>query len=258
MDTTCFEDLFKRRAAEVLLDTILIVICFYGAYLLRFEGELSLATEKAIVLALPIVVATCLSMYFLAGIYRGQWRLISVSDVPSYALGVFGGAGISLAIVTLLTRFDNGHSRSAYIVFGILNFLAVVGSRLSFRLFDSVVHRNGLRAMAHDRKPILIYGAAKAGKILHEEITSNPETKDYVVLGFIEDDPNRVGRRLCGVPIKKGFDWISQTWNRPPEIWISSRFISDQQGRELAQHWNGQATVRRVHLQIDRIGSLTN
>src|SRR5262245_17286912 len=30
--------LYKRHAAEVLADTVLIVLCFYAAYLLRFEG----------------------------------------------------------------------------------------------------------------------------------------------------------------------------------------------------------------------------
>ena len=129
---------YKRRAAEVLLDTVLIVISFYGAYLLRFDGALPSSTEQAVMVALPLIVPSCLIVYFLSGMYRGQWRLISVSDVPCYALGVFGGAVLSLASVTLITRFPYGHSRSAYIIFGLLAFVAIVGSRLSFRLLDSV------------------------------------------------------------------------------------------------------------------------
>lgn len=244
---------YKRSAAEVLLDTVLIVICFYGAYLLRFDGLLSLSNKQAVVVALPLVVTSCLIAYFLAGIYRGQWRLISVSDVPSYALGVFGGAALSLAVVTLLTRFATGHSRSAYIIFGLLAFLAMVGSRLSFRLLDSVLAHNGSDAKRQGQKPVLIYGAAGAGKILHDEITSNPELQGYVVVGFIDDDPNLMGRRLCGIPVKNGSEWIRQAWNCTPEILISSRFISDQRAQALAQHWNGQARVRRVQLRLETI-----
>ena len=245
--------LYKRRAAEVVLDTTLIILCFYGAYLLRFEGVLSPLIHQAMVSALPIVVASCLVSFFVAGVYRGQWRLISVSDVPGYAIAVFGGAALSLAIVTLLARLSNGHSASAYIIFAVLLFIAVVGSRLSFRILESLVHQLTLRTSAHGRRPVLIYGAAQAGKVLYEEITSNPEVRNYVVLGFVDDDLNRVGRRLCGVPVKKGSEWIRQPWDRPPEIWISSRFISDQRAQELARHWNGQSRVCRVKLRVEAV-----
>ncbi|PWT71660.1 MAG: hypothetical protein C5B60_10650 [Chloroflexi bacterium] len=244
---------YKRRAAEVLLDTVLIVICFYGAYLLRFDGVLSSSTKLALMVSLPLIVPSCLTVYFLAGIYRGQWRLISVSDLPCYMFGVFGGAALSLATVTLVTRFPTGHSRSAYVIFGLLAFLGIVGSRLSFRLLDSVFAHNKSDAKDNGRKLILIYGAARAGKILHDEITSNPDLKGYVVIGFVDDDPDLTGRRLCGIPVKNGAEWKRQSWTGTPEIWISSKFISIEQAQALARHWNGLATVRRVHLSTETI-----
>jgi UDP-GlcNAc:undecaprenyl-phosphate GlcNAc-1-phosphate transferase len=244
---------YKRRAAEVLLDTVLVAICFYGAYLLRFDGELPSATQEALMVSLPLVVPSCLTMYFLAGIYRGQWRLVSVSDLPSYAFGVFGGAALSLAVVTLVTRFPSGHSRSAYAIFALLVLLTIVGSRLSFRLFDSVFAHNKSDAKHNGRKLVLIYGAARAGKILHDEIASNPDFKGYIVVGFIDHNPELTGHRLCGVPVKKEAEWIRQTWNRAPEIWISSKFISDAQGQALAQQWSDLVTVRRVHLRMEDV-----
>jgi UDP-GlcNAc:undecaprenyl-phosphate/decaprenyl-phosphate GlcNAc-1-phosphate transferase len=244
---------YKRRAAEVLLDTVLVVICFYGAYLLRFDGALPASTEQAVVVALPLIVPSCLIVYFLAGIYRGQWRLISVSDVPCYAFGVFGGAAVSLAVVTFITRFPNGHSRSAYVVFGLLTFIAIVGSRLSFRLLDAIFAHNRSGAEHNGRKLVLIYGAARAGKILHDEITSNPEFKGYSVIGFVDNAPDLNGRRLCGIPVRNELEWIRQNWDCAPEIWISSKFISDHQGQALAQKWNSSVTVRRVQLHMETV-----
>ena len=244
---------YKRRAAEVLLDTILIVITFYGAYLLRFDGVLPARTEQAVVVALPLVVASSLVVYFLAGIYRGQWRLISVSDIPSYAFGVFGASALSLAVVTFVTRFPDGHSRSAYVIFGLLAFVAVVGSRLSFRLLDSMFAHHLSDSGQNGRKVVLIYGAARAGKILHDEITSNPELRSFSVIGFVDNAPELNGRRLCGIPVRKESDWMRQTWNCPPEIWISSKFITDEQGQAFAQRWDGPVTIRRVQLQMETV-----
>jgi len=72
-------------------------------------------------------------------------------------------------------------------------------------------------------------------------------------VGFIDDDPNLMGRRLCGIPVKNGSEWIRQAWNCIPQIWISSQFISDQRAQALAQHWNGEAIVRRAELRLETI-----
>jgi FlaA1/EpsC-like NDP-sugar epimerase len=99
----------------------------------------------------------------------------------------------------------------------------------------------------------LIYGAARAGKILHDEITSNPELRSYSVIGFVDNAPELNGRRLCGIPVRKESDWIRQTWNCAPEIWISTKFISDEQGQAFAQRWNGPVTIRRVQLHMEML-----
>ena len=203
------EIFYKRRAAEVLLDTVLIVICFYGAYLLRFDGTLPLSTQQAVIVSLPLIVPSCLALYFMAS-YRGQWRLISISDVPSYALGVLGGAALSLAIVTLVTRFPDGHSRSAYVIFGLLAFVTIVGSRLSFRLVDSVFAHNKSDAEHNGRKLVLIYGAARAGKILHDEITSNPEMREYIVVGFVDNDPVSTAEGSAEYPLRANWNGYSR------------------------------------------------
>jgi UDP-GlcNAc:undecaprenyl-phosphate GlcNAc-1-phosphate transferase len=244
---------YKRHAAEVLLDTVLIIICFYGAYLLRFEGLLAPAVMQSMVRALPLTVASCLLAFFCAGIYHGQWRLISVSDVPSYGLGVLGGTVLSLAIVTMVTRFADGHSRSAYIIFGMLLFLAIVGTRLSFRLFDALIRRGKLDVVSTNHKPVLIYGAGKAGKLLHEEIMSNPQMQQYAVVGFIDDDPHQVGHKLCGVPVEHGLEWLGRPWNVLPEIWISSRFIPDERAQQLVTQWDGRTAVRRLRLHVEPV-----
>jgi UDP-GlcNAc:undecaprenyl-phosphate GlcNAc-1-phosphate transferase len=245
--------LYKRHAAEVLLDTVLIIICFSGAYLLRFDGMLAPVVTQAMVRALPLTVASCLLAFFCAGIYRGQWRLLSVSDVPSYGLGVLGGTVLSLAVVTLVTRFADGHARSAYIIFGTLLFLAVVGTRMSFRLFDALFLRRESNVGRANHKPVLIYGAGKAGKLLHEEVMSNPQMQQYAIVGFIDDDPHRVGHKLCGVSVKHGSEWLRHPWKALPEIWISSRFIPDEQAQQLLKQWDERIAVRRLRLHMESV-----
>ena len=245
--------LYKRRVGEVFLDTVLIVICFYGAYLLRFDGRLPQNMARAVVNALPLVVPGVLLSCLFAGIYLSRWRLFSIADVPRYALGVTGGTILSLALVTLATRFEPGQSRGAYIIFGLLLFIALLGSRFSFRFLDSFFFQRRSTGMSEKAEPILIYGAGRGGKLLYEEVMFNAQMKQYVIIGFIDDDANWQGRNLCGLSVKAGEEWLRQSWNCVPEIWISSKSISDQRAVQLAEQWETRAVIRRLKLLVEPV-----
>jgi UDP-GlcNAc:undecaprenyl-phosphate GlcNAc-1-phosphate transferase len=252
------EIFYKRHAAEVLMDTVLIVICFHVAYLLRFDGTLSEATDHAMVFSLPLVVASCLVMFFVAGIYRGQWHLISVSDLPFYAFGVFGGVSLSLAAVTIFTRFEAGHSRSAFMIFGLLLFLAISGSRVSFRLLDSLVHHNGSQRNGQDQRPILIFGAGRTGKIIHEEITFNPVFKNFQVIGFLDDDPNLKRRAINRVPILGSSSDLLSILDRQSvaSLVISSEKIRPDRLEEVLAICNAhRIPVMQASLKLEPIGT---
>jgi UDP-GlcNAc:undecaprenyl-phosphate GlcNAc-1-phosphate transferase len=245
--------LYRRRAGEVLLDTVLIVLCFYASYLLRFDGVLPRDMARAVMSALPLVVPSCLLSCLFAGIYHSRWRLFSIADVPRYAMGVSGGTVLSLAVVTLATRFGPGQSRGAYIIFGLLLFLALLGSRMSFRFLDSFFFQRRSNGMSEGATPILIYGAGRGGKLLYEEVMFNAQMKQYVIMGFVDDDPNQVGRKLCGLPVRDCEEWTRQPRSFVPEIWISSKAIPDQRALQLAGQWEGKAPVRRLKLQMEPV-----
>jgi UDP-GlcNAc:undecaprenyl-phosphate GlcNAc-1-phosphate transferase len=243
--------LYKRHAAEIILDTFLSILCFYAAHLLRFEGKLYQDIETAMIQALPIVVPCSLLALFVAGIYRGQWRLLSIQDLPAYGYGVIGGTVLSLAVITLFTRFALAFSRSAYIIYGILFFITLVGSRLSFRLFDVLSRKQVSTVQKKSRKPVLIYGAGKGGKLLFDEIMFNPKNAEYMILGFIDDDPNKTDRNLCGLPVKNKTQWSKEIVNHLPEIWVSSRSIPDERVWMLVQEWDQEVLIKRLQVSME-------
>ena len=245
--------LYKRHAAEIILDTFLSILCFYAAHLLRFEGNLPAENERAMIQALPIVVPSTLLSLFVAGTYRGQWRLMSIPDLPAFAFGVLGGTTLSLATLTIFTRFSLGFSRSAFIIFGILFFLALVGSRLSFRLFDLISQKQSAIAKNKIRKMVLIYGAGKGGKLLYDEIMFNPQWSEYAVAGFLDDDLNRTGQNLCGLPVRNRPGWLKEWPTDPPEIWVSSRSIPDENVQRLAKMWGREIIVKRLKIKMESL-----
>jgi FlaA1/EpsC-like NDP-sugar epimerase len=66
------------------------------------------------------------------------------------------------------------------------------GTRLAHRLYHAVRRvRRG--------KQVLIYGAGDAGEMIVRAIRNNGSVYDYQPIGFIDDNPNKIGRRIHGV-----------------------------------------------------------
>lgn len=236
--------LLKRNIANVLLDTILVITCFWGAYLLRFDFKLEPYLRDALIQALPLVVACSLLGLRLAGTYGGTWRLASVADIPSYGLGVLIGTALSLSMATILSRFGSGYSRSAYITFGFLLFLAVTLSRQSFRMLDSFIKSRTSARRKSEQQSVIIYGAGKGGLILLEETLFNPALQGFLVLGFTDDDPQLVGHKIRGLSVRDKAAWVRELSN-PPEIWVSSKGIANARALEFANCFTPAAIVRR-------------
>ena len=124
---------YKRRAAEVLLDLCLVTIAYYAAYLLRFEGKDFEQNFSSLYRSLPIVLATQMVAFFALGVYQGVWRYFGLSDTVVVAKAVLAGTIGSQIVILYLFRFDS-YSRTVFAIYGVLLIAIVTASRASFRL----------------------------------------------------------------------------------------------------------------------------
>jgi UDP-GlcNAc:undecaprenyl-phosphate/decaprenyl-phosphate GlcNAc-1-phosphate transferase len=92
----------------------------------------------------------------------------------------------------------HGPSRAVFILNGVLLFVFVGASRVSFRLIAALIA--GQRQPAPDARPVLIYGAGDRGDILIRELLNNP-VYCYQPVGFIDDDARKTGKLLRGYQI---------------------------------------------------------
>lgn len=188
---------YRRRLVEVIIDFILISLCYYVSYLLRFDGLLPSEQFMIFLRTLPYVVAIHLFCFLLFGLYRGIWKYAGVEDLVSIGKGTMTGAILSITFVLFLYRFT-GPSRSIFIINLILVTMAVSISRISFRLFSIVL--SGRRLAQPGSRAVLIYGAGNRGELILRELLQNPDHL-YDPVGFIDDDPSKFGKSLRGYPI---------------------------------------------------------
>jgi UDP-GlcNAc:undecaprenyl-phosphate GlcNAc-1-phosphate transferase len=191
-----FELMYKRRLAEVLLDVSLVLIAYYSAWRLRFEGPEWSAYAGSYLQSVPIALAIQMVALFVFGAYRGAWRYFGLMDGVAFAKAIgFGTVGLIVALVYLY-RFEH-YSRAVFVIYPALLMLLLCGSRASFRLIGEYTRRRrpGMR--------LAIYGAGEAGLLVLRELLGHP-VEQFRMIGFIDDDPGSRWLRLSGYPVLGG------------------------------------------------------
>jgi UDP-GlcNAc:undecaprenyl-phosphate/decaprenyl-phosphate GlcNAc-1-phosphate transferase len=194
---------YKRRLLEVILDCFVIAFAYYLAFALRFDFYLSDSLMMHYLTSLPIVLISTYVGFFLFGIYRGLWRYTGLEDLVRIAKAVVCATVFSLVGLVFFYRFD-GYSRIVFIAYGLLLFLGMAGSRLSFRLFGLAVART-----RKEKVPVLVYGAGDGGEVVVRECRKNCHVA-YHPIGFLDDDPRKEGRSVAGLRIFGGAEKLPE------------------------------------------------
>jgi UDP-GlcNAc:undecaprenyl-phosphate GlcNAc-1-phosphate transferase len=221
---------YKRQVASVLLDCILIVMAYYGAYLLRFEEQALNLLLTTFLESLPLVIISQLGGLALCGMYRSVWRYIGISDLIRLLKSVTVGVVLTIVLVALTYRFE-GFSRSVFILDWLLLLTFLGGSRLSFRLF-----RELLRGHPKGSNPVLIYGAGDGGQVVIKELLNNSELRK-VPVGFIDDDVGKRQVQIHGYPVLGGLEQLGEIVRRyqVSEVIVSTPKINHHDLKRLSE-----------------------
>jgi UDP-GlcNAc:undecaprenyl-phosphate/decaprenyl-phosphate GlcNAc-1-phosphate transferase len=239
----------KRRIFEVFLDAFLITLAYYSAFALLRAFE-SASNWDLFLKTLPLLILIKLGAFLIVGVYRGLWRYTSVGDLITITKGVLLGSTLSVVAVLLLYRFE-GFSRTVFILDGILLLLAVVASRLAFRVIRQMLPL----PTSGDGCRVLIYGAGDGGEMVLRELNNNPEW-NYLPIGFVDDDPLKQDKVIHGLKVFYGNGRLADICREKAiaEILISARNMSPEQlksVREICRENN--VTLKRAQIKIEPV-----
>ena len=237
---------FRWHAGQVMLDLILITVCYYAAYRLRFEGEDLDNFLRYFMASLPIVLGCKLTALYASGLYQRSWDTFGLRDLTAVARGVAIGSLLSVSAAFYLYR-EVGASRVVFILDAILLTVAIIATRVSFRSMNLVAATRNKRS-----RRVLVYGAGNFGRMLVREMRSNSAWNMNPVV-FIDDDVAKVHQWIVGVPVRGSIDCLEATLQRygVDEVILSSRAINgsiETRIREICARTN--RPVRRLHMEI--------
>ena len=210
----------RNLVVVFLQDIILIIACFYLAHLIRYDFVHNEWEADSFFNFLPYVIGCKVVCFYFFDLYKGMWRYTSLNDFINIIKASLLATFILIALVLYKTRFI-GISRSVFVIDWCFTVLSIASSRLMVRLcFESFTERITIQDIKsvllkmfkkniEKGRGALIIGAGDYGQKVCREFNENPSVKSHV-LGFLDDDKAKIGRKIHGIPVLNIIDKLEQ------------------------------------------------
>ena len=202
------------------LDFLFIVFALYAAYWVRFEFSIPGRHFESFVDLLPYVLLIKLFFFYYFDLYIGMWRYTSLNDLFNVVKAATVSSVLLILFVLWRHRFE-GFSRSVFLMDYFFTLFTIAGLRIGTRLAFERANRERdassplkgffkiLKKEAATAQRVLIIGAGNCGEKILREIHDNASIR-YKVVGFLDDDPAKIGRKIHGIPVVDRIDRLNR------------------------------------------------
>lgn len=195
-----------RTALAVLHDVTAAALAWMVSYWLRFNLSIPQEFWHSAVDTLLWVMPLQALIFWRVGLYRGIWRFASLPDLRRILFAV-GITALLIPLVLYIFRIHSVVPRTVFILDPVCLLLIMGGSRLSYRAWKE--HR--INILEGEREPLIILGAGHAAASLVRDLSLS---KQWQVMGLLDDHPTRQGRDVYGVAVLGTLDALPEQAQR--------------------------------------------
>jgi FlaA1/EpsC-like NDP-sugar epimerase len=196
------------RVFFVFLHDVAAAAVAWGlAHWLRFNMDITPYYSQLMWQTMLWVVPAQTLVFWTFGLYQGIWRYASLEDLKRLLLAV-GVAALVAPLLILVGALPVAVPRSVLLLDPILVLLIMSGSRVAYRVWKEHDVYGKLR---YQGKPVLVLGAGDTALTLLRELERSPAWR---VVGFLDDDPKKIGRLLNGVKVYARISELPQIADR--------------------------------------------
>ncbi len=183
----------------IMVIDILIALCsVILAYLLRFNFEIPPNELSQLPYVAAYILIIRIISFFIARTYAGIIRYTSTADALRVFYVITTGS-ILFGITNIITY----HFILAYYLIPfsiiIIDYIVTMFAMTSFRLLIKIAYLQ-LSNISREKRNVIIIGAGESGIIAKRSLDRDAETK-HNVIGFVDDNIKKVGKKLEGISI---------------------------------------------------------
>ncbi len=236
-----YTDRYLARWVVFAFDLTAVLLSYGLAVMMRFNFDLTASASATALQKVGLVVFVYAAGFVLTRSYAGIIRHTSIED----AINVFKGSLLALVVLVGLSLAHDVISPATENAFFVarsvllIHFLATLFILISFRLgvkaaFEAVQSRKHLGSTK-----VLIYGAGSSGQATMKALQKDV-SRDFTVIGFIDDNPYKLKKRVEGTPV----------YSRKKAL--TEEFIDRHQPEHLIIAVQNELPARRKQAIVDR------
>ena len=216
---------YASKWLVLLIDLTLVAISFFFAYFIRFNVSLDFNSSN-LIQQIPFVLYFATISFLVVGSYKGIVRHTGLKDgfnifIATSFLSILIFSATTFTVIFNLTHFFHIPPSIIIIHYLVTTFVLIL-SRFIFKAFYEAISIE-LESIHN----LLIYGAGNSGLITLNALNRDSKAK-YQVVGFIDDNTNKVGKKIDRVRIydKESITSLFIKDNAIDEVVISMQNIS--------------------------------
>ncbi len=191
-----------RSLFAITHDIAVIAVAWFLAYWLRFSFVITDPYISTMWLNLAWVIPVQVICFLFFSLYQGIWRFASIPDLKRI-LNAISVGGLLVATIYLMVRPYGVIPRVVLILYPILLLLLMGAGRFACRSWTDH-HKRRVRPL--EGKPVVILGAGAAAITLVKDLANS---KEWRVVGILDDDKTLIGRQVEGVNVLGAIDELS-------------------------------------------------
>lgn len=226
--------------ANILIFTILF---FLGIFVSDFQ-----ITKLTFIIYGALIVFK-IAFFWITNVRSIILTYFGIPDMLKISLVSLSSSLMFWVVIELITRYSNVEFQNL----NFLLFLLIAGIEAFSLIFSRFLKRLCvfLKSSREKNIPTLVIGAGAAGRLVLEEITTNPLLNNSVI-AFIDDDESKIKRKILG---KKIFGPISKTKEfikkyKIEEVIIAIANISNERFQEIVN------SLKDEEIRLKRIPSI--
>jgi FlaA1/EpsC-like NDP-sugar epimerase len=239
----------NRRLVRVLIHAMLVVLAYWGAFLLTYDHLGASVLYAWYLQAFPIHLVMQFLFFYLMGLHRGVWRTLGVRDLMCIS-GALLQANMLSYILALLHVPPEGTLRFFLIDTLLLGALSL-GVRSVYRVLSTL--QSHATAAGHET---LICDAGPRGQSILRALQQNPDC-GLRPIGFLDDNDALHGHTVDRIPVLGSLDDLRTIVDHYPVscLILPEKHMSELHLRSITGLCQGRnIAIMQGGLQLQRLG----
>lgn len=189
-----------RKLLLFLCDFCLWNVSYYISFVVNKSSFVLKGWEEPFMLGLLFINVIFTAVFLCFKLYDKMWRYADIEDFFYAAIASLTANLVFMSFTMIIGTDENrlNYGARIYIIMSLLSTFLTFIFRLVYRLNKIIERKN---TSNKNRRRLMIVGGGEGAATVLSELAKSPEN-EYVPICLVDDDPEKIGRRIGGVKIE--------------------------------------------------------